>query len=123
MAIDKKSLQKLLNNPGMFNPADIEEEDIQDALAQKIQGGEEEPEMMGAEDMSDEDEAPEAAPQGAPAQPYTPSPEVMELMKKLKGPSPAEAEVQDEDISGDIGAPMELRKKAIERIKQKYLGQ
>lgn len=117
MAIDKKSLQLLLNNPAKFNPADIEEEDIQDALAQKIEGGAEEPEMM---EMEDEEAPVEEAPAAQPA--FQASPEVMELMKKLKGPSPEDAEVQPEEIN-DVTAPMELRKKAIQKIKQKYLGQ
>ncbi len=120
MAIDKKMLQQLINNPAQFKP-DLEEEDIQDALAQKIEGGAEEPEPM-LEDMEDDGMEEEAAPMGAPAQPaFQPSPEVMELMKKLKSPSPADAEVQEEVID-DATAPMELRKKAIQQIRQKYLG-
>lgn len=123
MAIDKESLRKLLNNPGMFNPADIEEEDIQADLAQKIEGGEEEPEMMPMDEEEDEMEAPQLGEQPAPSKPYAPSPEVMELMKQMKGPQSLEdVDVAEEDIN-DTAAPMELRKKAIQRIKQKYLGQ
>lgn len=124
MAIDKKTLQQLISRPEAFRPEDMEEEDIQAELAQKVEGSDQDPEAMGIEDMAGEEEdqleAP-AAPVGTDK--YQPSPEVMQLMKQLKGPSPQEAEVQAEDISGDMQAPMELRKKAIEQIRKKYLGQ
>jgi hypothetical protein len=52
---------------------------------------------------------------GVPGKSYETSPEIMELMKQLgQGPSPSESEVAPESI--------DMKKAALEKIKQKYLG-
>ena len=122
MALDKKALQKLLDNPAMFSAADMEQESIDDALQQKVEGSEQEPQPM---EMEDEDMGEEMVASAAPVSKMKPSyevsPEIMELMKKMKGPESLEdVEVEKEQMDEPS---LDLKKKAIQQIRQKYLGQ
>jgi hypothetical protein len=56
----------------------------------------------------------------------SPDQDIMNKLKRLKAGEPmesAEEESLDSDVASDMKAPIDLRKKALQRIKQKYLGQ
>lgn len=130
----KKKLMGLINRPELTQLGDIEEENIDDALGQKIESPEEDefevsPEVQSQvkdlasaklEIPSIQGETEESV--GLPKDEYKADPQMMEMLKRLKSGQPAEdTEVQPETIN-DTSAPMEMRKAAIEKIKQKYLG-
>lgn len=144
MALDKKMLEKLLNNPGMFDPrdTDVEEENMDDAEAMKISSGDsdEEPdsEYELPEDIQDQVEdlkqintAPAIAKESAASSMMKMEepkfggvdPEIMKQLRKLKAGQPLaeDADVEQETID-DPSADPAMRKAAIQKIKQKYLG-
>lgn len=52
-------------------------------------------------------------------------PSILQKLKRLKAGEPMDDSSQEEiqDVASDMEAPMDLRKKALQKIKQKYLGQ
>lgn len=133
----KKMMQKLLDNPGMFDPAemDIQDENMDDAEAMKVEEPESEYEMPeGIQEQVADLKQVETAPAikkesvsnrmkleepkfgGA-------DPEIMEQLKRLKAgqPSAEDATMEAESID-DPSMDADLRKAAIQKIKQKYLG-
>lgn len=115
---NKKSIQKLISRPEALNPADLEEETIDDALQQKVESPLEEPEQMLEEEPAEQ----ELLASGE-EDTYTPDPEILAALKKLRaGEGLEDQEVAKETIE-DTEAPLNLRKEAIRKIKQKYLGE
>lgn len=124
MAIDKKMLQRFLDNPANVS---ADEFDMEDELptseeSERAPAGEEEevPEME--EQEPELDDGVEVA-SAAPAKEL--DSEIMSKLKRLKSGQPADEmdEEEAQDVSSDTEAPIELRKKALQQIKQKYLGQ
>lgn len=99
MAIDKKTLKMFLDNPAMYSAEDLDQEDqVESEIMPEVEpeemiGESEEPELVAEEDVEMEDE-----------------PTAME-------------EGIDQKVVSDMQASPEMRKKALQRIKQKYLGQ
>ena len=139
MALSKQALQKLLDNPGMFSAEDMEmeqespempgleeempmapEEMLEPAMNEESEVSPEAPEM-------DELEAPEGEIEMASAKPamLEADQDIMSKLKKLKAGEPLDemSDMETQDIAGDTEAPADLRKKALQKIKQKYLGQ
>lgn len=136
MALSKQALQKLLDNPGMFSAADMEEETPEiPGLEEAPMAPEEmlEPSMDEESEVSpeapemDELEAPEGEIEMASAKPamLEADQDIMAKLKKLKAGEPLDemSDMETQDIAGDTEAPADLRKKALQKIKQKYLGQ
>lgn len=140
MALDKKSLAMLLNNPGKFDPrtAGMDEEsgevlapDESSDGAMKIPAIDPESDLTEQEpDIADPDEVDQSIDldkdQLASNQPkHEVDSDIMTKLRKLKaGESIDESdESQVQDAAADMKAPMEMRKKALQQIKQKYLGQ
>lgn len=132
----KAMLQKFLNNPGMVSPEDmdIQEENIDDAEAMKIEEPESEyelPEDVQAQvaDLKQIDTKPNIQkPDMGGMKLEEPKfggadPAIMEQLRKLKAGqiSPADANIEPESID-DPTMDSDLRKAAIQKIKQKYLG-
>ena len=132
----KQLMQKLLDNPGMFNPADmdIQEETTDDADAMKVEEPESEYELPeGIEDqvadLKQIDTKPNIQkPDMGGMKLEEPKfggadPEIMEQLKRLKSgqPSAEDASIEPESID-DPSMDTDLRKAAIQKIKQKYLG-
>jgi hypothetical protein len=137
----KKKLMGLMNRPELtslddIEGADVQDENIDDALGQTIedpQADEEEfevsPEVQAqVKDLASskldipsiQGETEKSV--GLPEDKYQADPKMMEMLKRLKAGGPMEdTEVAQETIN-DTSAPMEMRKAAIEKIKQKYLG-
>jgi len=116
MTISREQLKKLMQRPELTSLEDIEvqPESIEDDLAHKIES----PDSENVNELSDDSED-QASDQ------YQADPEIAKLLMKLKSGQPAdeldEVEVAPETIE-DTSAPAELRKMAIDKIKQKYLG-
>lgn len=138
MALDKKMLEKLLNNPGMFDPrdTDVEEENMDDAEAMKIEEPDSEYELPEdiqdqVEDLKQINTAPAIAKESAASSMMKMEepkfggvdPEIMKQLRKLKAGQPLteDADVEQETID-DPSADPAMRKAAIQKIKQKYLG-
>jgi len=141
MALDPKLLKRFLDNPASFSAEDM---GLQDENGESLAPNESEDGALEVPEVDPEADMLEQAPEIAdpdeveqevdleddeagdlkPAAPQVDS-DIMTKLKKLKaGESLDEmSESQDEEISSDIAAPMELRKKALQKIKQKYLGQ
>lgn len=126
MAIDKKSLQKLISRPEAFDPRDLEAEDefkvpeeISEAVEEATDDESEESEVQPEVDDSSKMKI-ESSPEE-----YKLDPEIMEKLKRLKSGQSLEDsdEEEDQDIASDTSAPTDLRKQALLKIKQKYLGQ
>lgn len=98
MAFDKSVLQKFLANPANVSPEDLE--DDQEVLPEESLQDEEVP--VELEEPEFEEEIAEPAKE-----------EIPEDMP----------EEQTSEIASDMKAPIELRRQALLRIKQKYLGQ
>jgi hypothetical protein len=141
MAIDKRMLQKFLDNPAMFSPEDMglsEGEEMSPdestdesvtipAIDPEADLTEEAPEISDPDELNQENDLIEDESEVAslaPSMPQSDSEDLAKLKKLRMGESlddSSENEIQD--IASDMGAPMDLRKKALQRIKQKYLGQ
>lgn len=132
----KKKLMGLMNRPELTSLDDIEGENIDDALGQKIEdpqadeeGFEVSPEVEAqVKDLASskldiphiQGETEESV--GLPKDEYKVDPKMMEMLKRLKAGQPAEDTEVHPEVINDTSAPMEMRKAAIEKIKQKYLG-
>ena len=127
----KKLLSQLVTRPESFNPEDMEEESIDADLAQKVQGPDEEYEVPAeiqgmANDLTTTNDK---VMSGLPNKQYTPDAKIMELMKNLKNPSlqgqsvVPESEQETEETIEDPEAPEQVRRAAIQKVRQKYLGQ
>lgn len=139
MAINRKSLQKLISRPEAFDPSDLEDEEqfrvpeeVQDAIAEET-GDIDDTELEddGVEEeieepviQQDVDDSSEMRVQSSPDESQF-DPEIMEQIKRLKSGEPMDdmGEEDNQEIASDTSASTELRKKALQRIKQKYLGQ
>lgn len=142
MAIDKKMLQKFLDNPAMFSAEDMGL-DEGEALApdeSSLDGAldipeidpeaallEQAPEISDPDEVNQESDLADDEMDMASIAPLKPSvqTDALSKLKRLKSGQPLEDESQQEvqDIASDMEAPMDLRKKAMQKIKQKYLGQ
>lgn len=120
MALSKEALQKLLNNPGMFHASDMEEELAPDESSEEIEPELQPEEMLESDEDEQELDGEEVAAINPNARSFELSPEVKQLAKQLK---PEISEQEDQEVSSDMKAPIEMRKEALKRIKQKYLGQ
>lgn len=140
MAIDKKTLQRFLDNPASFSAEDMGldeqeepvlpglEDQLPPAPEEMLEPEIEEPEVSPQAPESDELEDEEGDIQLASARPAMPQADenIMAKLKKLKAGEPIEDdgdEQESADVASDMRAPTDLRKKALQRIKQKYLGQ
>src|SRR5690606_8677793 len=120
-----------LENPAMFSPEDIEEgvpgeslgglEDIEstypeEMLGDSIEESDISSEALEGDELEDEDEITTAS-----TEPIEES-EMIRGLRRLKAGEPlddmSDGDVQD--VASDIAAPTELRKRALEKIKQKY---
>lgn len=135
MAINKQMLQKLLNNPANVSAEDLESPEMD---MEQSKDEYQLPEELGeaVEDATDEemiepvikpevDDSSRMRVQSSPDK-FELDPQIASMMKKLKAGEPLESEEDENesaDIASDMQAPTELRKKALQRIKQKYLGQ
>ena len=132
MTIDKKMLQRFLDNPAnvsaeeMLDDQEEQEMPSEESQIQPEEMIESEPSEMDGEEMA-EGEDMSLSDLQVPSQ----SPEdidfgTLEKLKRLKAGEPMESGEDEEtsaDVASDMKAPTELRKKALQRIKQKYLGQ
>ena len=141
MAIDKKMLQKFLDNPAMFSAEDMgldqgealapdESEDGSmkiPAIDPEADLTEEAPQIGDPDELNQENDLASDEMDVASLAPAKVQPESDALMKlkKLKAGEPMDDSSQEEiqDVASDMEAPMDLRKKALQKIKQKYLGQ
>lgn len=127
----KKLLSQLVSRPEAFNPEDMEEESIDADLAQKVEGPDEEYEVPAEIEgqVADLTTKNDKVMSGLPNKQYSPDAEIMELMKKMKHPSLAgqevapETEQETEETIQDPQAPEEVRRAALQKVRQKYLGQ
>lgn len=145
MAIDKKTLQRFLDNPAMFSAQDMGLEDGE-ALApdeSSLDGAldipevdpegallEQAPEISDPDEINqqldlEQDEEGDDELASIEPMPKTPDSDAVTKLKRLKAGEPLEdtSTEQDQEIASDMQAPMDLRKKALQKIKQKYLGQ
>lgn len=136
MALDKKTLQMLLNNPGMVKAHELGMED--DPSQQQPEDGEQAPDESAhpdPESMLDQhpdDQQPDEEVASIPSM-KTPgqaaSPDIdsalMEKLKKLKAGELMDdsQESTEEDTASNMQATTDMRKKAMDMIKRKYLGQ
>lgn len=132
MAIDKKMLQRFLDNPAnvsaeeMLDDQEEQEMPSEESQIEPEEMMESEPSEMDGEEMA-EGEDMSLSDLQVPSQ----SQEdidfgTLEKLKRLKAGEPMESGEDEEtsaDVASDMQAPTELRKKALQRIKQKYLGQ
>lgn len=132
MAIDKKTLQMLLNNPGMFNAEELDLEDTGESLApdESSDGSMDIPEIdpesdMDSPDIADPDEIDQSNDLSKDMDVASADSDIVAKLKRLKAGEPMDQmdEQEDESVASDMSAPMDLRKKALQKIKQKYLGQ
>ena len=151
MALDKMQLKRLLDNPAMFTAQDMGLDEDGESLApdesspslMALAGGEDmpdesmpdmsEPKMQEPKmPMPDESEPDQSMPDMSEPKMEMPDmesasvdPSILQKLKKLKAGEPMDDSSQEEiqDVASDMEAPMDLRKKALQKIKQKYLGQ
>jgi len=130
----QKMLMRLLNNPGQLTAEEFNEEDQapdeaespeEDKLEETIG---EEPELdPESPEATDEDcEYTDEMDDESSDKESQADPKMMEMMKRLKAGKSMEDDSSEQDhkeVANDMEAPMELRKKAMQMIKQKYLGQ
>lgn len=128
----KKQLQKLLSNPGMTNLEDLEVEkpSIEEAESFKVESPEVEEEFeldselpKAAEALTAKSEANLAA-LPKKEDKFEQDTEVTKQLRKLMGhelPDSDEIEVEPAVID-DPQAPQELRKAALQKVREKYLG-
>lgn len=139
MAIDKRVLQRFLDNPANVSAEDMELEDGEQLAPDESSDGAldipaidpeemlESPEISDPDELNQEEDLMEDEADVASLAPSMPSPDsdALTKLKRLKAGESLEdapdSEVQD--VASDMQAPMDLRKKALQRIKQKYLGQ
>ena len=133
----KKALKQMLERPERFDPASIvEEKDASDkysvenpeksysvpgqiraAVKKVTENKMNEPEVEQETDDSGEINV------QSPKEIYEADPEIMNMMKKLKeGKSLDDDQEVTQETIEDTSADSELRKAAIKKIKQKYLG-
>lgn len=129
MAIDKKTLQRFLDNPANVSAEDMELEDSEQT--EESPEGELQPEEMIEEEPYIEPEIVAEDTESLESQePMMVSEDIdsdlLAKLKKLKaGESIDEEEMGDEEakeVANDSGASVEMRKKALQLIKEKYLG-
>jgi hypothetical protein len=140
MALNPKMLKKFLDNPAQFSAQDMGLDESGEQLAPNESEGDG---ALSIPDVDPEaalmDEAPQIADpdevnqevdlendeedQGDEMASLAPEmdSDITAKLKKLK--SGDTSEVEDEEISADMQAPRDMRKKALEKIKAKYLGQ
>jgi len=153
MALDNKTLRRFLDNPAMFSAEDMElEQEIPADVDGSMDIPEIDPEadlLNEAPEIADPDEInqqndlaqdEQVASLSPEISGYKVSPEVSALskeiapssdsdmvakLKRLKSGEPMDetSQQEDQEIASDMKAPIELRKKALQKIKQKYLGQ
>lgn len=141
MAIDKKMLQKFLDNPATFSAEDMGLDEGEALAPDESADGamqlpsvdpesdllEQAPEIQDPDELNQENDLESDEMDIASLAPEMAQPDSDALMKlkRLKSGQPLEDELEGEaeDIASDMEAPMDLRKKAMQRIKQKYLGQ
>lgn len=139
MAINKQMLQRFLDNPAMVSAEDMELEEGEQLAPDESSDGSldipaidpeemlESPEISDPDELNQEEDLMEDEEDVASLAPAMPAPDsdALSKLKKLKAGESLEdapdSEVQD--VASDMQAPMDLRKKALQRIKQKYLGQ
>jgi hypothetical protein len=128
-------LQKLLSNPSSVSAADLEDENIDDALAMKVESPDSEYEVPA--DVTDAaaqlGESSDEALAGIPGKKPQIDAQLAEMAGKLKGPSTAGVKVQKEalpvttdeesqSLIADPGAPEDAKLDALRRVRAKYLG-
>ena len=147
MALSRAQLQKLLDNPAMFSADDMEvenEEMLPEAIQEEdelqmdefeenpavVPEQEEEADLIAKEplepvDLNEEDDITEQELQATRLSLENPELNAMNRLQKRQEVDQMDAISEEEvgDIARDIEAPADLRKKALQRIKQKYLGQ
>lgn len=129
----KKKLQDFLSRPSSVSNLDVEEEDMADAEAMKIEDPlAEKPEVEDAQyelpaetkAMADDLTADtDKMVANLPNKQYQGDPAIVEMLKKLKSGqlTTEDVELEPEDIS-DTSLDTEMRKAALKKVKQKYLG-
>jgi len=134
----KKALKQMLDRPERFDPASILEEK-DDSSKYSVENPEKPYSVPGqirsavkkvTEDKMDEPEVEQETDDSgeikveSPKEKYEADPEIMNMMKKLKeGKSLTDEDQQvTQETIEDSSADSELRKAAIAKIKQKYLG-
>lgn len=125
MAIDPKLLQKLMSHPELMGVDDLDLEQSGEALAPDESTPMQPMEEMPMDDMEGEEsdlDGEEIA--STPPMDLDVDSDITAKLKKLKlGQSLDDmSEQEEQDIASDTQAPTDLRKKALERIKEKYLG-
>lgn len=143
MAYDKRMMQKLMSRPELMGLDDLESDQPGESIAPDESGTPDVmPEVMesDSEMPAQEDEAPELAPenilQDEPSDeeqdlelPESETPEIdsdiTKMLRKLKSGQPLEdnSDQSNQETAGDPSASAEMRKAAIKKIKEKYLGQ
>jgi hypothetical protein len=128
-------LQKLLSNPSSVSAADLEDENIDDALAQKVESPDSEYEVPAdvADAAAQLGESSDEALANLPGKKPQVDAQLTEMAQKLKGPSTAGVKVQKEalpvttdeesqSLIADPGAPEDAKLDALRRVRAKYLG-
>jgi hypothetical protein len=130
MAIDKKMLQKFLDNPALVSAQDLDLDSSPDGSMDIPEVDPEADLVEQAPDIADPDEVNQEndlakQDEVASIQPAAVDSDIIAKLKKLKAGESLDEESEQEqgDIASDMKAPIELRKKAMQKIKQKYLGQ
>ena len=103
--LDKEKLRQLINRPEAFDPSAMEEEM---PAPEPEMDSEMEPESEEMEDVMPKME--EA------------NPELLAALEKLRMGEALDSEEVAEEAAGDLEAPTEMRKMAIQKIREKYLG-
>ncbi len=123
----KEMMQRLMSRPEMMSAADMEvqPESMDDAEAFKVEAPADEymlPEetKQMANDLTTSTDDMVA---NLPNKKYQGDPQITEMLRKLKAGQPVadDAEVTPETIEDPSASP-DLRKAALEKVKQKYLG-
>lgn len=127
MAIDKKTLQMLLNNPAMVKAHELGMEDDPSHPQDKMPDEDSETDPASMLDQHPDDQKQDEEVASIP-QMKTPDvdSELMAKLKKLKAGEPADDssdESKDADVASNMQATTDMRKKAMDMIKRKYLGQ
>lgn len=130
MALDPKMLKKFLDNPAQFSAEDMGIDQGNGEQVAPDEGGAEaaldvpeiDPEAMLEQESPEIADPDELNQENDLEQDEEDSEmDIPQVSKKNLMEDASEEETQD--IAGDMKAPMELRKQALMRIKQKYLGQ
>lgn len=120
-------LEQLINRPETVSSMDVQEEDMQDVERMKLEQPESEEYQMPEdieESVGQVQESSDKMISGLPNKSFQQDTEVTKMLRKLKSgqPSTEDVEVAQEDLE-DPSMDSELRRAALQKIKQKYLGQ